>query len=176
MLYKFFLKLRGIIRNLQWRVMFKFESHIGSTIGPYSIARFGKNASFSVNGILHARDSFKVNNEGTIKINGNVFFNSCVSLNCLGLIKIGDGCLFGEGVKIYDHDHEFGTDTELFKSGFVIQAVEIGNNVWVGSNVIILKGVSIGDNVVIGAGSIVTKNIEADTIFLCKTTPALIKF
>lgn len=35
----------------------------------------------------------------------------------------------------------------------------IGNDVWIGCNVVILRGVVIGDGAVIGAGSIVTKDI-----------------
>ena len=39
--------------------------------------------------------------------------------------------------------------------------VRIGDNVWIGGNVVICPGVTIGDNVVIGAGSVVTKDIPA---------------
>ena len=42
--------------------------------------------------------------------------------------------------------------------------VSIGNNVWIGGNVVILPGVSIGDNVVIGTGSVVTKSIPDNVI------------
>ncbi len=35
----------------------------------------------------------------------------------------------------------------------------IGDNVWIGGNVVVCPGVHIGDNVVIGAGSVVTKDI-----------------
>ena len=43
-------------------------------------------------------------------------------------------------------------------------SVVIGNDVWVGSHVIILGGVSIGDGAVIAAGSVVTKDVEPYSI------------
>ncbi|MBU3840973.1 MAG: sugar O-acetyltransferase [Candidatus Ruminococcus intestinipullorum] len=42
--------------------------------------------------------------------------------------------------------------------------VTIGNDVWIGGNVVILPGVTIGNNVVIGAGSVVTKDIPDNMI------------
>jgi acetyltransferase-like isoleucine patch superfamily enzyme len=42
--------------------------------------------------------------------------------------------------------------------------VSIGNDVWIGTKVIILSGVSVGDGAVIAAGSIVTKNVSPYTI------------
>ena len=41
---------------------------------------------------------------------------------------------------------------------------EIGNDVWIGCNVVICRGVHIGDGAVIGAGSVVTKDVEPYTI------------
>jgi maltose O-acetyltransferase len=50
-------------------------------------------------------------------------------------------------------------------SGMVNAAsVEIGENVFIGSNVTILKGVRIGNNSVIACGSLVTKSIPDNTI------------
>ena len=37
----------------------------------------------------------------------------------------------------------------------------IGNDVWIGANVVILDGVSIGDGAIIGAGAVVTKDVPA---------------
>ena len=42
--------------------------------------------------------------------------------------------------------------------------ITIGDNVWIGGNVIVCPGVTIGNNVVIGAGSIVTKDIPNNVI------------
>ena len=46
----------------------------------------------------------------------------------------------------------------------VNKAIEIEDNVWIGSSVTILKGVHIGRNSLIGAGSIVTKDIPENSI------------
>ena len=42
--------------------------------------------------------------------------------------------------------------------------VAIGNDVWIGTRVMIMGGVSVGDGAVIGAGSIVTKDVSPFTI------------
>ena len=42
--------------------------------------------------------------------------------------------------------------------------VKIGDEVWVGGNVIILSGVSIGNGAIIGAGSVVSKDIKPYSI------------
>ncbi len=42
--------------------------------------------------------------------------------------------------------------------------MEIGSNIYFGTNVIVLKGVTIGDNCIIGAGSIVAKDIPANSV------------
>ncbi|GHU68144.1 hypothetical protein FACS189413_04350 [Bacteroidia bacterium] len=39
------------------------------------------------------------------------------------------------------------------------QKITIGNDVWIGTRVIVMGGVTIGDGVVIGAGAIITKNV-----------------
>ncbi|WP_081358249.1 CatB-related O-acetyltransferase [Xylanibacter ruminicola] len=40
----------------------------------------------------------------------------------------------------------------------------IGNDVWIGSNVVVLQGVTIGDGAVIAAGAVVTKDVTPYTI------------
>jgi acetyltransferase-like isoleucine patch superfamily enzyme len=54
---------------------------------------------------------------------------------------------------------------EYVKSKLICdKPVFIGDDVWVGSNVIILPGVTIGERSVIGAGSVVLRDVPSDTI------------
>jgi len=46
----------------------------------------------------------------------------------------------------------------------ISKPIVIGDNVFIGTRVIILKGVTVGNDAVIGAGSVVTKDITAGTI------------
>lgn len=98
-------------------------------------------------------------------IEDDVFFNNYCSINCLNFISIGEGCIFGEGVKIYDHNHRYEDKKIRIKDqGFKLGTVEIGKNCWIGSNVTILNNVKIGDNVIIGANCLVYKSIPNNTI------------
>lgn len=109
--------------------------------------------------------SIMIAKKGVVSIGNNVFFNNYCSLNANDKISIGDGTLFGENVKVYDHNHCYkNTMIPLKKQGFTTAPVSIGKHCWIGSNVIILKGVTIGDNSVIGAGCIIYKDVPPNTI------------
>ena len=43
-------------------------------------------------------------------------------------------------------------------------SIKIGNDVWIGANVLILDGVSIGDGAIVAAGAVVIKDIQPYTI------------
>lgn len=115
------------------------------------------------------RFNVMISENATITIGDDCFFNNDCSINALSKITIGNGCIFGENVKIYDHNHEFkDVDIPLKKQGYSVGDVFIGNNCWIGSNVLILKGAVIGDNSVIAAGTIIDSNIEKETVVKLK--------
>lgn len=106
-----------------------------------------------------------VEKEATLEIGNNVFMNNFCSVNCLDSISIGENTLFGENVKLYDHNHSYSNNPKfkISHSEFTTAPITIGKNCWLGSNVTVLKGVSIGDNCIIGAGCTVFKNIPDNT-------------
>ena len=46
----------------------------------------------------------------------------------------------------------------------IVKPVVIGNDVWIGSNVVILQGCKVGDGAVVAAGAVVTHNVEPYTV------------
>lgn len=131
---------------------------------------FGKHVMFGYGSKFRKGFSLAIEQNGFIKIGDYVSFNNYCSLNCLGKITIGEYCIFGENVRIYDHNHKFNDLCKpIMEQGYSIAQVTIGKHCWFGSNVTILKGVTIGDNVVIGSGCLLYKDIPSGTIVRCKT-------
>ena len=102
--------------------------------------------------------------DAVIDIGSGTTISNNVALVAMGSIRIGAGCLIGDLVTVYDCDfHEI--DPLRRNEGVgPIEPVEIGNNVWLGSRVMVLRGVTIGDNSVVGAGSVVTRSIPANSV------------
>lgn len=79
------------------------------------------------------------------------------------LIKIGDKTLIGRDVVIMDHNGHGIKINERNLPG-TARGIEIKNNVWLGSNVVILPGTTIGENTIVGANSVVKGEIPANVI------------
>ncbi len=95
-----------------------------------------------------------------IEVGKNIFINYNCTILDVGKVRIGDNCMFAPNVSIYTAGHPVhpAVRNTLYEYGIDIT---IGNNVWIGGNVVICPGVTIGDNSVIGAGSTVTKDIPS---------------
>jgi maltose O-acetyltransferase len=89
--------------------------------------------------------------------------NSSIGVNCslYGKITIGKNVMMGPDVVTIARNHAFSQTTlPMIEQGYEEERpISIGDDVWIGTRVIILPGVSIGSGVIIGSGAVVTKDI-----------------
>lgn len=112
---------------------------------------------------FHIEPPFHCDYGYNIEIGENFYANyNLVILDCAKVI-IGDNVLIAPNVGIYAAGHPLNFDLRIEEYEFALP-ITIGNNVWVGGNVVINPGVKIGDNSVICSGSIVTKDIPANVL------------
>ncbi len=95
---------------------------------------------------------------------GDYFFANynCTILD-VGKVIIGNNVQFAPNVALYTAGHPIHPDSR--NSGYEYGiGITIGDNVWLGGNVVVNPGIHIGNNVVIGSGSVVTKDIPDNVI------------
>ena len=99
-----------------------------------------------------------------IQIGDGTYVSNNVSIVAMNSVQIGQNCLIGDMVGIFDCDfHDLDPvkrHTDVGRTG----PVNIENGVWLGSRVMVLRGVTIGENSVIGTGSVVTRSIPANVV------------
>lgn len=80
------------------------------------------------------------------------------------LITLGNNVHITQGVRFICHDG----GTLLFRDRVpdleITKPITVGDNVYIGNNVLIMPGVTIGSNVVIGAGAIVSRDIPDNSV------------
>lgn len=162
---KFTLKINKIsflsTSNVKIGNNFKLGNYTTTIIHPTSKIVFGHN--------LDIRNFFNLTagKNSVLVIKDKVFFNNNCSINCLDNIEIGENTLFGENVRLYDHNHKYDS-LQVYHQEFTTAPIKIGKNCWLGTNVVVLKGVTIGDNSIIGAGCVIHKDIAANSIIINK--------
>jgi acetyltransferase-like isoleucine patch superfamily enzyme len=97
---------------------------------------------------------------GNVSVGLNTWIGPFTILDGSGGIDIGDNCSISSGVQIYSHDSVDWSISGGKKEKKYAKTI-VGNNCYIGPNVVISKGVIIGDYCVIGANSFVNKNIAS---------------
>ena len=137
---------------------FKFKDSILKTIVIHPTAKLGK----------------KINLAKDVTIGQKVVIGNYTYINHYTIVssgQIGSYCSIGPFCMIGPDSHPLdwiSTSPKFYQnysinheSGYIEPKVEpiIGNDVWIGTHVVIMRGVTIGDGAVIAAGSVVTKDV-----------------
>ncbi|PHR21885.1 MAG: acetyltransferase [Sphingopyxis sp.] len=141
--YGLFSRTRFAFSRIYWSVLLgKFDS--SARIYPTAIIRAPRN----------------------VRIGKNVVINDFVHIWGAGSVEIGDETMIAAHSAIISqtHDTEALRHAKLYRETLILESVNIGRNVWVGSNVSILPGVTIGDNAILAAGSVVNKSVPKNCI------------
>ena len=100
-------------------------------------------------------------------IGSNVYYYSRIFPSDPKLLKIGNNVVICTDVRFVGHDR-----VDIMLSGMLgekytkyYEPIEVGNNVFIGSDTVILPGVKIGDNTVIGAGAVVTRDLPSGNVW-----------
>lgn len=101
-----------------------------------------------------------------IKIGEKTTVNTNCRLDGHGGLLIGNNVMIGSNCQIISASHKIDQfDIPMKFQGIKKAFVTVGDDVWIGSSVIILPGVTIGNGSVIGAGSVVTKDVPDFAVY-----------
>lgn len=101
------------------------------------------------------RDRCELKSTGDLRLGARCVLSRTATLHCHERIHIGERCAIAERTTIIDSDHGFdGSDTFVLEQPVRSAPISIGQNVFVGTNVVILRGTTVGDRAVIAAGAV----------------------
>jgi len=169
-----FFWLRSIFQRFHIFVRIYYYKRLGATIGrrlklgsvfmpiPEQIF-IGDDCNIEDQVRLRAGGKWK---EASIFIGKQTFIGHGTQINVRGHFKIGNDCLIAPLCIFTDTHHKF-TDLNIpiRNQETFFSEIEIKDNVWIGSGVIVLGGVVINTGAVIAAGAVVNCSIPAFEIW-----------
>lgn len=166
---------RNSVVSISPRAKLILDGNLSLNVGKLKSSRaeayliLGDDASLHVCGNVSIRYGSTVQvNYGALAEFGHFTCNVGLNIQCNRQITIGEDCMIGRNVTIYDSAyHPTGTNVRNME---ISQApVRIGNHVWLGTNVVVMQGADIGDGAIIGTSAVVRGNIAPAAFVMPKT-------
>lgn len=158
---KYLKKIKSFFLNALFYLFYNIELLFNTFCNNYYTYKTIKKLNRCGQGVKIQKPITIANPEG-VECGNDVSFASYVHIWGSGKVFIGDRTMIGTHTSITSVTHDYNKNSMF---GTIIEKpVNIGNDVWIGSNSIIMPGITIGEGAVIGAGSVVTKNVAAFAI------------
>lgn len=175
-LIKTHLRIKGVRigRGVKLNGYMKINRYPNSRIIIGDYCRFNSSRN-SVALSLSERCTLVTLSEGAEIRIGNHTGVSGLTVASAGRVTIGEKVIIGASCTIVDNDFHNPDPSKRGLTSIPSNPVEIGDQVFLGMNVMILKGVTIGKNAVIGANSVVMSSIPENAVALGNPCKVLIK-
>ena len=150
----------------------------------------GKKDAVYVGKMSHVRGELLIFEQGgRIEIGDYCFIGAGTRIWSAAEVRVGNRVLISHNVNIHDNiSHPL--DAEERHLDFLhifakqpaarpdlrAEAIEIGDDAWIGFNVSILKGVKIGKGAVIGACAVITRDVPDYAVVVGKTEQVIVRY
>lgn len=150
--FRWYLSKANAYQRSKWKRTLPFGETVSDRWAKAKSLGFGDKASIYDSAIVL----------GDVEVGENTWIGPNVILDGSGAkLRIGSFCSISAGVQVYTHNS---VAWSLSGGNAVadINEITIGNNCYIGPNVVIAKGVQIGDRTIIGANSFVNSSLPSN--------------
>ncbi|MFK4791728.1 DapH/DapD/GlmU-related protein [Microbacterium sp. ZW T5_56] len=153
-------RTRETQRLLQEALVVRSDTHLGADVFVSSLASVDCEALSLGDRTYVAAGAYIT---GTVSLGRDCSVNPYTVIR--GDVRIGDATRIGAHTSLLGFNHTMADPTvEFFRQPLVSRGIEIGDDVWIGSHVVVLDGVRVGSRSVLAAGAVATKDVPAGAI------------
>lgn len=167
-------KLTWVLRAVLYKSFFwnmKTVSYLGKPTYFRNVNKIVFGTRFRI--YPHAR--IELSNSANCQFGDNTAIGDNFHLICQSKISIGNDFLCSSNVFISDTDHSFEKGTiPYIKQPCKVKEVSIGDNVFLGKNVVVLAGTRLGNNTIVAANAVV-RGMHPDNVVLAGVPAKVIR-